>query len=407
MEAERLDRLIQWRRGEKPGPWTVSIYPTYRCNLKCSICWKRCAGEPLRPSEELSDAHILKLVDESADLGVSDWIIGGAGELMLRADLVMDLCARIRRRNMNGIIQTNGTCFSDKNLSLLVEMGWRSISVSIDGATAEINDDIRCKGAYEKSVATIKALNHIRRLRNTFACTPHIVSVVTSLNCDSNQLELLVRMAHDLDCHLALVPLITYGETTRRFELSPEQERDLPAAIGHALGVAGQLNVACNLDMFLEGIRYSRRAMDLFNEPEGTISQRTMCYEPWLSLVVKPTGHAGPCCTMDYFTKADNVRDKSLAEIWYGGYMEQVRRGILSGKPPSYCGDCSTNQVSENGAIQRNEALWLAVTALQRLNFRHLSKRALAGVRRHGFLGALRRGSEWLQIRRSGKKAVR
>ena len=361
----------------------------------------------MKPSEELPADLVLKLVDEAAALGVHDWILGGGGELMLRADLVMNLCARIRERGMNGSIQTNGTCFSEKDLTSLVEMGWRDVRISIDSAMREINDDIRCKGAYEKAVATIRALNRIRNSRNTTACRVSIISVVTSLNCESSQLELLVRMAHEFDCSLVLVPLSSYGETTRRFELSPGQERDLRDAMGHALAVSRQLNVETNLGMFLEGIRPQQRAMDLFSAPEVTFSPRTMCYEPWLSLVIKPNGQAGPCCTMDYFADADNVRDKSLSEIWYGGYMEGVRRAILAGKPPSYCVDCPTNQILENASIQQNEPLWLSVTALQRLNFRHLFERTLRSVRSEGLSGALHRGAEWLRIRKSGKKALR
>lgn len=72
-------RFLQWHKGETPGPWQISYYPTYRCNIRCKICWKQAFEEPIDRSEEIGKERMLELVDEAADLGVKYWILGGGG----------------------------------------------------------------------------------------------------------------------------------------------------------------------------------------------------------------------------------------------------------------------------------------------------------------------------------------
>ena len=102
-----LTRLHRWQAGETPGPWTITLIPTNRCNLRCEICWQRRTEADF--GHEVQDSRLEELVDEAAAMGVREWNISGGGEPMARAGLVLSLCERIRERDMNGALQTNAT----------------------------------------------------------------------------------------------------------------------------------------------------------------------------------------------------------------------------------------------------------------------------------------------------------
>lgn len=124
----QLGRLLDWERGEKPGPWYVTLFPTNRCNLTCKICWLRGVDVESVLQNELSDERMLELVDECADLGVKHWVIIGGGEPLMRGSSLISLCQRISDRNMTGILQTNGTLLKKKYAERLVDMQWQQIN---------------------------------------------------------------------------------------------------------------------------------------------------------------------------------------------------------------------------------------------------------------------------------------
>ena len=164
----KLNRLMRWRKGETPGPWQIVVFPTNRCNLKCSICWQRWVEEKwgkVDHSRELSDERLLRLVDEAAAMDVREWSIGGGGDPMVRGDLIMRMCTRIRELNMNGGIFTNGTLLTRAHLEHLVDIGWDRLDFSLDGPTAEINDAIRSKGSFERVAASMGLLDEIRNAK--------------------------------------------------------------------------------------------------------------------------------------------------------------------------------------------------------------------------------------------------
>jgi MoaA/NifB/PqqE/SkfB family radical SAM enzyme len=401
----KLERLLRWRQGATPGPWTLSLFPTYRCNLQCRICWKRCYDEPLTRDEELSDDRLLALVDEAAELGVRYWIIGGGGELMVRDELIMDLCAKIRSRGMNGVLQTNGTRFTPDHLRHLIDVGWLRINISIDGPTAGINDAIRCEDSFERATSAIKDLIDLRRERGVDRPMTELVSVVTALNWD--KIDNLVDMAHGLEAScLYLVELITYGDETKSYELTSTQRAALPEIVTRAQARAEGLGLKTNFPIYMRDLAKDKPvAMDLFSMPRDRVSGDTMCFEPFLSMVIFPSGLAGPCCTF-WNESADSVRDLPLRDVWLGAYLGGVRKSILEGRPPEYCANCLTNQIFENQTMQ-GRLRWHEeqLVPLPKQVGRLIAK-TYGSIRRHGMRRSFRRGREWLRIRRERMRTL-
>ena len=246
MDSQAL-RLRQWKAGRKPGPWRVYVFPTYRCNLRCMICARNWQKDPLANAEELSDDRWLRLVDEGADLGVREWFIGGGGEPLLRGDLVMAMCARIRERGMNGVLQTNGTQFTPAQLEQLVDMAWDAVHISLDGPTAEINDAIRFKGAFDKATAALRSLAAIKKERAVRYPRVCVTMVKTAANCAEldNMIALCAEMGVE---RLQVNDLILYGDAMSGVAPTEEQEAAFREAVAPARVRAQELGIETNLD---------------------------------------------------------------------------------------------------------------------------------------------------------------
>jgi len=402
-QDSKLERLMRWHRGETPGPWQISFYPTYRCNIRCKICWKQAFEEPIDRSEEIGAERMMKLVDEGAALGVREWILGGGGELMLRSAAVMPMAERIREHGMNGLIQTNFTRFTEAQLERLVDIGWERLNISLDGPTEEINDAIRDKNDYAKVVENIRKMQAIKKARGSEFPTLQITSVVTNLNFD--KLKGFIDLSKELGLSpgmLTLVDLIIFGENDKAFMLSDEQRAQMPGLVREAIAYAEEQDVACGYVSYLVGLEKGPNldALDLFHAPEDTVSPQSMCFEPFYHMVILPDGLSGPCCTFYDAERADSVWSLGLKEVWLGPYMQESRRKLLQGTPMDYCKECMLTRIAANQHTQNEFAAYAEKSVAESpAALGDLLGRAARSLGKHGVAGTLKRGREWLEIR--------
>ena len=344
-KSEQLRRLLRWQAGETPGPGPVKItlFPTNICNLHCLHCWQRWGDYDKTYQTEVSDERLLRLVDEAAEMGAREWYFVGGGEPMGRGKVIIEMCRRIRGYGMNGTLHTNGTLFRRGMLEELVEMQWGEVHVSLDGPDVAINDHIRT-GGFEKATEAVRRLSELKRARNV--SSPEIRLVVTVTNLTYDRITDFVKLAHVLgnDVRIELSGLIVEGELSGRLELSPEQKAAYPRHVREALGRARELGVPNNLEDYCSP-ETTHDGMDMHRDYVRVMSGGlvpSMCYEPWTSLAILPDGSVGPCCAFGD-PRALSIKNRSLAEVWHGAYMGQVREGMLTGHPPDYCKRCPSN----------------------------------------------------------------
>ncbi len=134
-------RLIKWKIFNDRSPVGASIKITNRCNLNCTHCgWEK------HPGDEISLSDWKNTTDRLYEKGVSVVAVEG-GEPTLRPD-ASEIVNYIRRKGLYCIFITNGTRdFSGINPDVF----W----ISIDGPE-EHHDRIRGKGAFRKTIKTIK-----------------------------------------------------------------------------------------------------------------------------------------------------------------------------------------------------------------------------------------------------------
>lgn len=338
-------RLLAWDAGEKPGPFEIWIFPTNRCNLKCAICWQRWAEKEFGGVDyksEISDERLLDLIDEGAALGVHTWRIVGGGEPMIRGDLVIRLCERIRQLGMNGYIQSNGTKFTRDQIEALIRIGWEHVTFSLDGPSAEINDSIRSSHSFEKATRNLGIFRDLKRQYNSTYPLISLCSVVTTRNAD--HLEEMVALACEYDCDsLEPISLVVLGEYTEQLRLTDEQQQHLQDNITGArqMGQACGVRVASYVSEFPMN-NWPQCAPIVSRNPDAI--ENAVCFEPWLSMtILAENGMCGPCSPF-WDRESDSIRNMTLKEVWEGPYMQDVRRRLLRHENfPSYCKNCCSH----------------------------------------------------------------
>ncbi len=170
------------------APVNITWEITHRCNLKCIHCL---SGSSNESPGELNLTECKNIVDQLVALGVFEINFGG-GEPLLQ-DYFLPLLRYIHEKGIVTCISTNGTVLNDEAVTYFTDNPLVNIQVSLDGASAEVNDRIRGRGTFYKILSGIECLAG----KNI---TLSINTVVTSLNF--HQLTELKEMASSYGARL-------------------------------------------------------------------------------------------------------------------------------------------------------------------------------------------------------------
>ena len=118
---------------------------TRNCNLNCVHC--RAAATLVPYDGELDTMACMRLVDQIAEVGNPIVILTG-GEPLLRDD-IFKVAAHGTAKGLRMVMAPNGTLITETSARQMAQSGIKRISVSIDGATAEVHDAFRkVKGSF-------------------------------------------------------------------------------------------------------------------------------------------------------------------------------------------------------------------------------------------------------------------
>jgi len=141
-----------------PPLTNIYLYTTDECNLACKHCWvmPRRHGQALRPS--VSVALLRRVIEQALPLGLQFVKISG-GEALLRRDDILELLELLDGLDLDVRLETNGTLVDEEVADVLQRTG-TPVSISLDGATAEVHEDVRrVDGCFEE---TLRALGLLR-----------------------------------------------------------------------------------------------------------------------------------------------------------------------------------------------------------------------------------------------------
>ena len=226
-----------------------------------------------------------KTLTQAAELGVTEVRFFLAGEPFFHPHL-SELVAISKKRGLLTLIHTNATFMPEDRVEKVIDAGLDKISFSFDGESAEEYEAVRIGGKFDSTLQNITNFLNLKKQRGSkFPITTiQVIKMPSSRNPDIITDEFRGRFTGlPVDEFLLLKPFTWPGQEEKEFARKP----------GH---------------------RYFP------------------CMIPWTSLSVGWDGRVLWCCgDLNGKGVLGDVNTSTLREIWNGGEIKRLRRGLHSG----------------------------------------------------------------------------
>ena len=142
-----VPRLIEQFEHGLDAPICLTWELTYACNLACVHCL---SSSGKRDPRELSTRQCMDIIDELERMQVFYVNIGG-GEPTVRSDF-WELVDYATAHHVGVKFSTNGVQIDEKVAAKLAASDYVDVQISLDGATADVNDAVRGQGSFAMAV---------------------------------------------------------------------------------------------------------------------------------------------------------------------------------------------------------------------------------------------------------------
>ncbi len=224
----KVGRLVDQFEKGLDAPICLTWELTYACNLSCVHCL---SSSGKRDPRELSTEQCKSIIDELQRMQVFYVNIGG-GEPTVRSDF-WELVDYATAHQVGVKFSTNGVKIDKKVAARLAASDYVDVQISLDGATAEVNDAVRGPGSFAMAVRALENLSEAG-FRDA-----KISVVVTRQNVD--QLDEFKALADQYGATLRITRLRPSGRAVDVWDdLHPthEQQRQLyDWLVAHGEGV--------------------------------------------------------------------------------------------------------------------------------------------------------------------------
>ena len=146
-------RLVDQLEHGLDAPICLTWELTYACNLACVHCL---SSSGRRDPRELSAAECMAVIDELERMQVFYVNVGG-GEPTVRRDF-WDLVDYAVEHHVGVKFSTNGSRITPAVASRIAGTDYVDVQVSLDGATAAVNDRVRGPGSFETAIGAMENL---------------------------------------------------------------------------------------------------------------------------------------------------------------------------------------------------------------------------------------------------------
>jgi len=298
---------------------------THRCPLQCPYCSN--PTELLKANRELDTRMWLDLFEQAADLGVLQVHLSG-GEPTLRRDLEQ-LIAGLSARGIYTNLITAGVGIAEGRIEVFVEAGLDHLQLSFQGARAATTERIgNHRGSHEKKLETAR--------RARAASLPLTINAPIHRH-NVHNVEAIINYAVELGAGRVEIAHVQYyaWALKNRSALMPTREAFMSAA-----------RVVERERERLKGIIVIDSVV-----PDYYAKFPKPCMGGWGKGIINvtPSGRVLPCHAAESIThlQFDNVREKTLGDIWLNGSAFQKYRGTEWMKEP--CRTCPRREIDYGG----------------------------------------------------------
>ena len=317
-------KLVEHFKAGLDAPICLTWELTYACNLACVHCL---SSSGRRDPRELSTVELRAVVDELRRMQVFYVNIGG-GEPTVRPDF-WEIVEYATANQVGVKFSTNGVKIDAARARWLAASDYVDVQISLDGATAQVNDAVRGPGSY----AT--ARRAMRHLVDAGFAGFKLSVVMTRQNIP--QLDAFKALADEHGAQLRLTRLRPSGrgaDSWADLHPTPQQQRALyDWLVAHGEGVLTG-------DSFFHLNALGSTPLPGLN----------LCGAGRVVCLIDPIGdvYACPFAIHDRF-RAGNVRDGGgFAAVWRDSALFAELRGPQTG---GACRSCSAYDSCQGGCM--------------------------------------------------------
>ncbi|MFE3682738.1 mycofactocin radical SAM maturase [Streptomyces sp. NPDC059095] len=216
-KTQRGTRLVDLFEQGLDAPICLTWELTYACNLSCTHCL---SSSGRRDPRELTTDEAKAVIDELEAMQVFYVNIGG-GEPTVRPDF-WELLDYATAHRVGVKFSTNGVRITPEAARRLAGNDYVDVQISLDGATAEVNDAVRGAGSYTTALRAMENLADagMKDFKLSVVCTRHNIA----------QMDDFKEIADRYGAQLRLTRLRPSGrgaDTWDELHPRPEQQREL------------------------------------------------------------------------------------------------------------------------------------------------------------------------------------
>jgi AdoMet-dependent heme synthase len=254
-------------------------------------------------------------------------LVFSGGEPLCRTD-IFELIKLANLAGLKSALATNGTLLDANIAEQIHHSGISRVSVSLDGATAEIhNKQRRSQDAFELALEGIK---HLREKNISFQIN------VTLTKNNSQQMQEIYELARLLGAaalHIFMLVPVGCGRVLAETDMLSPQEYEEKLLEIYQLENRGQLQIKVTCGPHYQRVIRQQQAQDSRIKPQHS---GRGCLAGVGVIFVGHQGNVYPCGYLP--VKCGNILDEQLAEIWHNNkdLLRMCNTDELGGK----CGVC-------------------------------------------------------------------
>ena len=323
--TQPVPRLVEQFEHGLDAPICLTWELTYACNLACVHCL---SSSGKRDPRELTTQQCKDIIDELERMQVFYVNIGG-GEPTVRPDF-WELVDYATAHHVGVKFSTNGVRITPKVAARLAASDYVDVQISLDGATAEVNDAVRGNGSFAMAIRALE------NLADAGFKDAKISVVVTRHNVD--QLDEFAALAARYGATLRITRLRPSGRGADVWDdLHPTAEQQVQ--LYDWLVAKGDRILTGDSFFHLSGL----------GEP-GALAGLNLCGAGRVVCLIDPVGdvYACPFAIHDRFLAGNILSDSGFDNVWKNA---PLFRELREPQSAGACGSCGHYDSCRGGCM--------------------------------------------------------
>lgn len=285
-----IDILKVAEEGERFEDYSAPLFVAWQINSKCNLgCLHCCEEAGHSMPDEMNKEEIFRFLEQIVEAKIP-YVAFSGGEPLLHP-YFFEMCEYLRKNNVSLKVETNGEFIDEKTADRLAKLKFRSVQISLDGATAATHEKLRLAGDWAKAVDACRLL--IKK-----GVTTEVVFVPTKFNI--HETGDLIDLANSLGVYGVYTgKIMRIGRAAKNWDILNPSDEEYEKFFA----------------MLNEKTEQYKGKMKVYYYPYDVLEELKYRLEcPSASVLVIPNGKVKLIGPLPFI--CSDLKKQSLAEVW-------------------------------------------------------------------------------------------